>query len=79
MNRHLLSKIIKKAFSNARLELEHFNNDFDNKPLHLEIDILQCILNQKIKIFNNLNMFKEIVQNKIQIIFLVTIIIIITY
>jgi len=60
-----LELIIEQALSNARLELEPFKNDSHNKSLLIEIDILQWILNQKRKIFNNLTMLKEIVQNEI--------------
>lgn len=60
-----LELIIEQALSNARLELEPFKNDSHNKSLLIEIDILQWILNQKRKIFNNLTMLKKIVQNEI--------------
>jgi hypothetical protein len=60
-----LELIIEKALSNARLELKPLKNDFHNKSLLIEIDILQWILNQKRKIFNNLDMLKEIVQDEI--------------
>ena len=64
-NYSILELIIEKALSNARLELEPLKNDFHNKSLLIEIDILQWILNQKRKIFNNLDMLKEIVQDEI--------------
>ena len=64
-NYSILELIIEKALSNARLELKPLKNDFHNKSLLIEIDILQWILNQKRKIFNNLNMLKEIVQDEI--------------
>jgi hypothetical protein len=59
--------IIEKALSNSRFELEPFKNDYHNKSLILEIDTLQWVLDQKIKIFNNLNKLNEIVQNEIHI------------
>ena len=61
----MLELIIEKALSNAQLELEPLKNDFHNKSLLIEINILQWILNQQRKIFNNLNMLKEIVQDEI--------------
>ena len=64
-NYSILELIIEKALSNARLELKPLKNDFHNKSLLIEIDILQWILNQKRKIFNNLDMLKEIVQDEI--------------
>jgi hypothetical protein len=60
-----LELIIEKALSNAQLELEPLKNDFHNKSLLIEIIILQWVLNQQRKIFNNLNMLKEIVQDEI--------------
>jgi hypothetical protein len=59
--------IIEQALSNSRFELEPFKNDYHNKSLILEIDTLQWVLDQKIKIFNNLNKLKKIVQNEIHI------------
>ena len=70
MNKHNYSNIeiiIEKALSNSRFELEPFKNDYHNKSLILEIDTLQWVLDQKIKIFKNLNKLKEIVQNEIHI------------
>lgn len=70
MNRHSYSNldiIIEKALLNTRLELQPFNNNYYNKSLILEIDILQWILDEKKKFFNNLNIVKEIVQNEIQL------------
>lgn len=49
------------------MELEPFKIDNHNRSLLIEIDILQWILNQKRKIFDNLHMLKEIVQNEINI------------
>lgn len=49
------------------MESQPFNNNYYNKSLILEIDILQWILDEKKKFFNNLNMVKEIVQNEIQL------------
>ncbi len=60
-----LEIIIEKALSTARMELDPCKNDFNNKFLLIEIDTLQWILNLKVKIFNNLNILKEIVQNEI--------------
>ena len=70
MNRHSyfnLDIIIEKSLLNTRLESQPFNNNYYNKSLILEIDILQWILDEKKKFFNNLNMVKEIVQNEIQL------------
>jgi hypothetical protein len=33
--------LIEKALSNARMELECFNNNYNNKSLLIEINILQ--------------------------------------
>ena len=69
MNRHSYSNldiIIEKALLNSRLELQPFNNNYYNKSLILEGDILQWILDKK-KYFNNLNIVKEIVQNEIHL------------
>ena len=49
------------------MESQPFNNNYYNKSLILEIDILQWILDEKKKFFNNLNMVKEIVQKEIQL------------
>ena len=57
--------MIGKALSNAQMELEPFKNDNHNRSLLIEIDILQWILNQKRKIFDNLHLLKEMVQNEI--------------
>ena len=54
----------RKALSNAHMELEPFKL-ITIRSLLIEIDILQWILNQQRKIFNNLNMLKEIVQDEI--------------
>lgn len=70
MNRHSYSNldiIIEKALLNSRLELQPFNNNYYNKSLILESDILQWILDEKKKYFNNLNIVKEIVQNEIHL------------
>ena len=61
-----LELMIGKALSNAQIKLEPFKNDNHNRSLLIEIDILQWILNQKRKIFDNLHILKEIFQNEIE-------------